>query len=216
METGNKKIVRGWIMYDWANSVYNLVISSAVFPIFYSSVTTNLYKAEKAKIAIHSAKDLVTNKEALEAVKLAENEIITVNFLGWELSNSALMSFALSASFLVVAFLSPFLSGIADYRGNKKRFLQFFCYLGALSCMSLYFFTDLAVAGYLEVGLGILFLASIGFWNSLVFYNSYLPEIAEPQHHDRISARGFTMGYIGSMLLLIICIVLMKTDLFGV
>ncbi len=216
METGNKKIVRGWIMYDWANSVYNLVISSAVFPIFYSSVTTNMYKAEKEGIPLHSAADLSKYSERLEEVKLAANEIITVDFLGWKLSNSALMSFALSASFLVVAFLSPFLSGIADYRGNKKRFLQFFCYLGALSCMSLYFFTDLAIAGYLEVGLGILFLASIGFWNSLVFYNSYLPEIAEPKDHDRISARGFTMGYIGSMLLLIICIVLMKTDIFGV
>lgn len=203
-------------MYDWANSVYNLVISSAVFPIFYTAITTNLYKAEKAKIHLNSAADLAKHSEQLESMKLGENESVLVHFLGMDVSNSALMSFVLSASFLVVAFLSPFLSGIADYRGNKKRFLQFFCYLGAVSCMSLYFFTDLAVAGYLEIALVSLFLASIGFWNSLVFYNSYLPEIAPPSLHDRISARGFTMGYIGSMLLLIVCIVLMKTDIFGV
>ncbi len=216
MESGNKKIIRGWIMYDWANSVYNLVISSAVFPIFYTTITTNLYKAEKGKIALGNAADLTKFADDIDKVPVGDKESIIVHFLGWDVSNSALMSFVLSASFLIVAFLSPFLSGIADYRGNKKRFLQFFCYLGAISCMSLYFFTDLAVAGYLEIGLLCLFFASIGFWNSLVFYNSYLPEIAPKRLHDRVSARGFTMGYIGSMLLLIVCIILMKTDLFGV
>lgn len=216
MEKGNKKLIRGWVMYDWANSVYNLVISSAIFPIFYDTVTTNLYKAEKAKIAINTAADLATNEEAIAAVELAKNENVMVDFLGWSVSNSALMSFVLSASFLVVAFLSPLLSGVADYRGNKKRFLQFFCYFGAFSCMSLFFFTDLAVSGLMGVGLLSLFFASIGFWNSLVFYNSYLPEIAEPEDHDKISARGFSMGYFGSMLLLVVCIVLMKAPLFGI
>lgn len=190
-------------MYDWANSVYNLVISSAIFPIFYDTVTTKMYKSEKYNIPFD-------NEAALTAQALGEHEVVTVNFFGWEVSNSALMSFVLSASFLVVAFLSPFLSGIADYRGNKKRFLQFFCYLGAFSCMSLYFFTDLMRGNMIELALLSLFIASIGFWNSLVFYNSYLPEIAPPSLHDKISARGFSMGYIGSMLLLIICLVLMK------
>lgn len=195
MEQGNKKVIRGWVMYDWANSVYNLVISSAIFPIFYDTVTTNKFKADH-----HIA----------ETASIPEGMKVTVDFFGWEVSNSALMSFVLSASFLVVAFLSPFLSGIADYRGNKKRFLQFFCYVGALSCMSLFFFNDLLFDGWLELGLLSMFIASIGFWNSLVFYNSYLPEIAVPEQHDKISARGFSMGYIGSMLLLIICLVLMK------
>lgn len=199
---GDKRIIRGWVMYDWANSVYNLVISSAIFPIFYDTVTTNKYKADKYTIDIN-------NSVALTAKELAKNEVVTVDFFGWEVSNSALMSFVLSASFLVVSFLSPFLSGIADYRGNKKRFLQFFCYLGATACISLFFFNDLLKAGWLEVGLLSLFIASIGFWNSLVFYNSYLPEIAVPAQHDKISARGFSMGYFGSMLLLIICLLLM-------
>ncbi|MCC6701867.1 MAG: MFS transporter [Fluviicola sp.] len=197
---GDKKVIRGWVMYDWANSVYNLVISSAIFPIFYDTVTTNYYKTEKYHVAWDQA-----DKFALKA-----NEVVTVDFFGWQVSNSALMSFVLSASFLLVSFLSPLLSGVADYRGNKKRFLQFFCYTGALACISLFFFKDLLVAGWLELGLLSLFVASIGFWNSLVFYNSYLPEIAVPEDHDKISARGFSMGYFGSMSLLVLCLVLIK------
>lgn len=193
---GDKKVIKGWVMYDWANSVYNLVISSAIFPIFYDTVTTKYYKTEKYHIAWDQ-----TDEFALKA-----NEVVTVDFFGWQVSNSALMSFVLSASFLLVSFLSPLLSGVADYRGNKKRFLQFFCYTGALACISLFFFKDLLVAGWIELGLLSLFVASIGFWNSLVFYNSYLPEIAEPKDHDKISARGFSMGYLGSMSLLIICL----------
>ncbi|MGV3611232.1 MAG: MFS transporter [Fluviicola sp.] len=191
IQKGDKKVIRGWVMYDWANSVYNLVISSAIFPIFYDTVTTDAYKAS---IGLQTSD------------KLPKGTEVTVDFFGWDISNTALMSFVLSASFLVVSFLSPFLSGIADYLGNKKRFLQFFCYLGALSCISLYFFGDLVKMGLIEVALLSLFMASIGFWNSLVFYNAYLPEIAEPQYHDKISARGFSMGYFGSMILLVICL----------
>lgn len=194
IQKGDKRMIRGWVMYDWANSVYNLVISSAIFPIFYDTVTTNYYR----------------QTHGLQKTDALPENGVTVNFFGWEVSNSALMSFVLSASFLAVSFLSPFLSGIADYRGNKKRFLQFFCYLGATACISLFFFRDLVFANMIELGLLSLFIASIGFWNSLVFYNSYLPEIAEPQHHDKISARGFSMGYFGSMMLLIICLILIK------
>ncbi|WP_294674192.1 MFS transporter [uncultured Fluviicola sp.] len=193
IQKGDKKIIRGWVMYDWANSVYNLVISSAIFPIFYDNVTTKHFKE--------------THGYSLDE-SLPEGVNVTVDFFGWELSNSALMSFVLSASFLCVSFFSPFLSGIADYLGNKKRFLQFFCYLGAASCMTLYFFDP----DKIELGLTSLFFASIGFWNSLVFYNAYLPEIAEPKDHDKISARGFSMGYLGSMLLLIVCLVLIQTE----
>lgn len=184
MEKGNKKIIRGWVMYDWANSVYNLVISSAIFPIFYDNITTKKFLA----------------KRGLE--ELPEGMTVTVDFFGTHFSNSVLMSYVLSASFLVVSILSPMLSGIADYSGNKKRFMQFFCYLGALSCISLVGFADAPI----ELGMLSIFLASIGFWNSLVFYNAYLPEIAHPRDHDKISAQGFSMGYFGSMLLLIICL----------
>ena len=193
LKKGDKKVIRGWVFYDWANSVYNLVISSAIFPIFYDIQTKKAY-AESHGVAL---------------ADLPKDEKILVDFMGFQLSSSVLFSFILSASFLVVSFLSPLLSGVADYTGSKKKFLKFFCYLGAISCMTLFFFdTDRIELGMLSV-----FFGSIGYWNSLVFYNAFLPEIAEVKDHDRISARGFTMGYIGSMILLVICLsLIMSTD----
>ncbi|WP_299010534.1 MFS transporter [uncultured Tenacibaculum sp.] len=165
---GDKKLINGWAFYDWANSVYSLVISTAVFPLYYSGVT--------------------------------EGKIVSFLGMDWEHPDS-LYSYALSFSFLVVAFISPILSGIADYTGSKKKFMKFFCTLGALSVMILYFFD-----GIDTVWIGILFtvLASIGFWASLVFYNAYLPEVAHPEQQDRASAKGFVYGYIGSVILLLI------------
>ncbi|MHC9087443.1 MFS transporter [Tenacibaculum mesophilum] len=165
---GDKKLINGWAFYDWANSVYSLVISTAVFPLYYSGVT--------------------------------EGKIVSFLGMDWEHPDS-LYSYALSFSFLVVAFISPILSGIADYTGSKKKFMKFFCTLGALSVMSLYFFD-----GIDTVWIGILFtvLASIGFWASLVFYNAYLPEVAHPEQQDRASAKGFVYGYVGSVILLLI------------
>jgi UMF1 family MFS transporter len=188
IQKGDKKIIRGWVMYDWANSVYNLVISSAIFPIFYDTQSKIVY-AEKNNIS--------------DWKKIPEGTQVTIDFFGQQLSNSVIYSFVLSASFLVVAFMSPILSGIADYTGSKKRFLQFFCYFGSFSAMSLYFFD----AHYVEIGMLSIFIASIGFWNSLVFYNAFLPEIAEPIDQDKISARGFSMGYLGSMILLVFCLI---------
>ncbi|KOY52452.1 MFS transporter [Polaribacter dokdonensis] len=178
---GDQKLINAWAFYDWANSVYSLVISTAVFPLYYSAVT--------------------------------EGE--TVSFLGmdWDHPDS-LYSYALSFSFLVVAFISPILSGIADYTGSKKKFMKFFCLVGSLSVMSLYFFDGLDT-----VWIGIVFtiLASIGFWASLVFYNAYLPEVANPEQQDRASAKGFMYGYVGSIILLIInLIMIQKPDLFGI
>jgi MFS transporter, UMF1 family len=188
MEKGNKRVIRGWIMYDWANSVYNLVISSAIFPIFYDNVTTSCFGS------------------------VCENgsDQTYVHFFGSYISNSTIYSYVLSLSFLVVAFASPLLSGIADFTGSKKRFMQFFCYLGSLSSMSLFFFNP----ERLELSFISVFFASIGFWNSLVFYNAFLPEIAEIKDQDRISAKGYSMGYFGAMILLIASLVMIKG--FGV
>jgi UMF1 family MFS transporter len=127
-----------------------------------------------------------------------------IDVFGMHLKNSALISFITAAAFLVVSFISPFLSGIADYVGNKKSFMKFFCYVGALSCMGLYWF-DL---GNIYVGLAFYFLGLIGYWGSLVFYNSYLPDIAFPEQQDKISAKGYSLGYVGSVLLLVINLVM--------
>jgi UMF1 family MFS transporter len=175
---GNKKIIRAWTFYDWANSVYPLVITTAIFPMFYEAVTTT-------ELGNGNTSDLV-------------------NFFGFELKNTVLYSYISALAFLIVSALSPLLSGIADYSDNKKRFLQFFCYLGAISCAALYFFD----VNHLEWSMLPVLLASIGFWGSLVFYNAYLPEIAEAKHHDKVSAKGYALGYIGSSILLIINLVL--------
>ena len=184
---GSKKLLNAWAFYDWANSVYSLVISSAIFPIFYGALTV---------------------------IKNKQGSIIndSVQFLGFNFNNDTLISYVTAAAFLVVSVLSPFLSGIADYVGNKKTFLQFFCYLGAASCIGLYWFS----LDFLWFGLLCYFMALIGFWCSLVFYNSYLPDIAFPKQQDAISAKGYSLGYIGSVLLLLICLaMILMYDTFG-
>jgi len=182
LEKGSPKLINAWAFYDWANSVYSLVIATAVFPIYYESVT--------------SANDGM------------------VDFLGISFHNTTLLSYSLSFSFLIVALLSPILSGIADYTGNKKRFMQFFCYLGSLSVISLFFFKD---QDTLWIGIVGTVLASIGFWGSVVFYNSYLPEIAFPEQHDRVSAKGFMFGYTGSVFLLAFNLTMvMKPEWYGI
>ena len=184
---GSRKLLNAWAFYDWANSVYNLVISSAIFPIFYGALT--LVKDEEGNVVSD-----------------------TVHFLGIDFNNDTLISYVTAAAFLVVSFLSPFLSGIADYVGNKKVFMKFFCYLGALSCVGLYWFS----MDFLWFGLLCYFMALIGFWSSIVFYNSYLPDIAFPEQQDAISAKGYSFGYIGSVLLLLVCLaMILKFEVFG-
>jgi UMF1 family MFS transporter len=186
MQTASKKVVNGWAMYDWANSVYNLVITSTIFPAYYEVVTGD-----------------GNENTLIDKIKIGE----------YEFSNTALYNYILAIAFVIVAIMSPILSSIADYRGNKKQFLRFFCTMGSLSCASLYFFDSDHITG----GLISVIIACIGFWSSLVFYNSYLPEIAAPEDRDRISAKGFMMGYIGSVLLQIICFVfVLKPELFGI
>jgi UMF1 family MFS transporter len=167
--TSNKKVQRAWVMYDWANSVYSLVITSTIFPVYYNSVTKGVDGSD------------------------------TVSFFGWDIINTVLYSYSISFSFLVIALLAPLLSGIADASGNKLNFMKFFVYLGSLSCISLFFFTG----ENLEFGIICSVLASIGFSGSIVFYNSYLPEIAKEEEFDLLSAKGFALGYIGSVILLV-------------
>jgi UMF1 family MFS transporter len=165
-EKGSKKLLNAWAFYDWANSVYSLVIASAVFPIFYNVI-------------------------------IPEGEMLDV--FGTSMKGTALISFVTAFAFLIVVFISPLLSGIADYAGNKKTFLKLFCYIGALSCIGLYWFDR----DHLYLSLVCYLFGLVGFWGSLVFYNSYLPDIAYPKQQDAVSAKGYSMGYIGSVVLLV-------------
>jgi UMF1 family MFS transporter len=182
MQQTSRRHARAWAMYDWANSAYNLVITSTMFPAYYEEVTRS------------------------------SDGSGTVTFLGMRFVNTALYQYALAFAFLIVAIASPILSSIADCKGNKKQFLRFFCTLGAVACSGMYWFD----ASNLGLGIACVVIACIGFWSSFVFYNSYLPEIAAEEDRDRISAQGFTMGYIGSVLLQLVCFAfLFKPEWFG-
>jgi UMF1 family MFS transporter len=183
MKKNDKTLINAWSMYDWANSVYALVITSTIFPIYYAETTAT------------SGSDKVM-------------------FLGLEFVNTSLYSYALSFSFILIALFSPMLSSIADYAGKKKSFMQFFCYMGALACISLFFFTGTDTLG---IGISAFIVASIGFSGSIIFYNAYLPEIATPDQQDNVSARGFSLGYIGSVILLLFNLsMIMYPDWYGI
>ncbi|MGY0392290.1 MFS transporter [Bizionia sp. KMM 8389] len=139
------------------------------------------------------------------------SEVKVVNAFGYELKSTALITFVTAFTFLVVSVLSPLLSGIADYVGNKKTFMKFFCYLGGIGCIGLYWFS----LEHIYISLLCYFAGLIGYWGSLVFYNSYLPDIAFPEQQDRISARGFSLGYVGSVILLIINLIMVMSQETG-
>ncbi len=162
------KIIRAWCLYDWANSVYNLIINTAIFPIYYASVTRLKFGSD------------------------------TIQIFGLPVSNSVAYTYALSLSYFAIVFLSLIFSGLADYSGRKRLFMQIFTYLGATACILLYFFEGHNV----EWGLLCVIFASIGYAGSLVFYNAFLPEIVTEDYLDAVSAKGFSYGYFGSLILL--------------
>jgi|TARA_B110000305_G_scaffold85828_1_gene96677 UMF1 family MFS transporter len=173
------KIQKGWAMYDWANSVYSLAISTVLLPIYYEEVT---------------------------------NSDMKVHFLGSDWKNTVIYSYVIAASYLTISLLSPYFAAMADRTGRRKIFMNSFMILGGVSTMLMYFFT----AQNPGLGLALAFFASVGFTGSFVFYNSYLPIIAPKSMQDRLSARGFSLGYLGSALLLIFCLALIQMpEFFG-
>lgn len=184
MQRASRKKENAWAMYDWANSAYNLVITTTIFPAYYVGVTSSKIKGEPSY----------------------------VDFFGYKIINTVLQDYTLAVVFMIVAFSSPILSSIADYRKNKKVYLRWFSLLGAASCSALFFFTPEKI----EYGMIFFGLAALGYWSSLVFYNSYLPDIVPVEDRDRVSAKGFAFGYIGSVLLQIICfIIILFPEKFG-
>jgi MFS transporter, UMF1 family len=176
VEKNQPSLIRAWTYYDWANSVYSLVIVSSVFPVYYQAVTTSPDGGDQ------------------------------VTFLGMTMANSVLLSYAISFSYVVVTPLLPLLSGVADYAGNKKFFMGLFAYLGSIACATLYFFDS----SNLELGITCVILACIGYSGSVVFYDAYLPERVTEDKMDSVSARGFIMGYLGSVILLVVSLLMIS------
>jgi MFS transporter, UMF1 family len=182
IQKGDRRVIRGWVMYDWANSVYQLSISSTIFPIYYNAVT-------------HHGNDF------------------SVSFFGAHVSNTVLYSWAITAAYLIVAIGSPLFSSMADYTGRRRAFMRVFTLIGGISCGALFFFTGTNI----EFGIIAFTLGTIGYGGSIVFYNSFLPVIAEPEDQDNVSARGYSMGYFGSVLLLVFNLaMIMKPGFFGI
>ncbi|GAA4281791.1 MFS transporter [Gaetbulibacter aestuarii] len=179
---GSRKLLNAWAFYDWANSVYSLVIASAIFPIFYGS----LFRIAK---------------------------IETVEVFGGHIARAPLISYTTSFAFVFIAIVTPLISGVADYIGNKRVFMKFFCYLGGISCIGLYWFS----LEHIYISLLCYFFGLVGFWVSFAINNSYLPDVAYPEQQDKISAKGFSLGYIGSVILLLVNLAMvMKPDFFGI
>jgi MFS transporter, UMF1 family len=178
----NKKIWNAWSMYDWANSVHNLVITTVIFPIYYHATAVNAQGGD------------------------------LIDFLGFQVNNDVLYSYTLSVASIFLVILNPILTGIADYSGRKKMFMKIFCYLGSASCAYFYFFTkDNVTSAIIAFGFSI-----IGWGGSIVFYNAFIPQIATEENYDKLSARGFVFGYIGSVILLIFnLLMIIKPEFVG-
>lgn len=175
--------IRSWAMFDWANSAYNLVITSTIFPAYYTIIT---YTEENGD---------------------------QVEFLGFKIINTALANFSLSFAYLLMACILPVLSAVADIKGNRRNFMMGFTYLGAFACMGLFFFR----LETLEWGIICYVLAAMGYVGGILFNNSYLPQIATLDQQDKVSAQGFAYGYIGSVLLQVICFVfVLRPEWFGI
>ncbi|MBC8986526.1 MFS transporter [Pedobacter sp. N36a] len=182
-QKNDKKVIRSWAFFDWANSAYNLVITSTIFPAYYTIITTTAEHGDQVK------------------------------FFGYTFTNTALSNYALSVAYLVMVILMPLLSATADYRGNKKIFMKIFTYIGGFACMGLFFFK----LESLELGIILFAIAAMGYVGGVLFNNSYLPEIATKDQQDRVSAQGFAYGYVGSVILQVICFVfVLKPELFGI
>ena len=170
--------IKAWAFYDWANSVYPLIITTVIFPLFYQELVKETYPHKN------------------------------IVFLNYTLNADVLYSYVIAFVYLGITLISPLLSAIADLKHYKKTFLAFFCSIGSVGTMSLYWFN----LNNLEMSFISIALGSFGFWIGLIFYNAYLPEIATKYSINQVSAYGYALGYVGSSLLLIFFLFALKSN----
>jgi UMF1 family MFS transporter len=171
----NKREIWGWVMYDWANSAFSTTVVTALLGPY------------------------------ILALGQASTEPLRI--LGATIEPAAVFPFAASLSVMLqVAFL-PLLGTIADYTSLKKRLMMAFAYTGGFATILLFFtradMPVLGTGGAVVYGSILFIIANLCFGAAIVFYNSFLPEIASPDTRDSVSSRGFAMGYLGGGLLLL-------------
>lgn len=174
----DKKVIRAWALFDWANSAYSLVISTAIFPIYYISIAPDM-----------------------------------ISVFGHDMSDSAVYSYSVSLAYVIIAIAAPLLGGIADIGNKRLFFLKVFTITGSLFCMLLFFFSNESM---IWLGTIAFIIATAGFAGSLIFYDAFLPAIVTRDHFDSVSAKGYSYGYIGSVILLLFILFMsQKPELFG-
>ncbi|MFB4167062.1 MFS transporter [Virgibacillus sp. JSM 102003] len=117
-----------------------------------------------------------------------------------------------SIAALLVAVMAPFLGAISDFSAAKKKFLRFFAFMGIIASILLAFVGE---GDYIFASL-LLIIGTVGFSSANIFYDAFLPEIADEDEIDKISSYGFAFGYIGGGILLAINILMiLKYPWFG-
>jgi UMF1 family MFS transporter len=172
---------RGWAFYDWANSAYSATVTTVLFGPYVTTIARN------AACGV-TVTDDVPCPVADPQLQLA----------GLTISPESYYPFLLALSIVGQVVVLPLAGALADRTAHKKRLLAASAYLGAAATAAMYF---LVGERYL-LGGALFLVAQASFGASMVVYNAYLPEIADPDERDRLSARGWALGYLGGGLLL--------------
>ena len=124
-----------------------------------------------------------------------------MNFFGLERNPGDLFwGLGGALSMLFVGLTSPFIGAIADYSNKKKYFLLSYSSVCIIATISLYFLSS----GMIWQGVLLFIIGNIGFEGAIVFYNAFLPQISNTDNIGKISGYGFALGYVGSLVSLLI------------
>ncbi|MDX3107846.1 MFS transporter [Nonomuraea angiospora] len=194
-----KREQRGWYFYDWANSAFYTTIISVflgpyLIPVAKTAACAKDFPSIAADTCVADFDRLVETNKGLGYVDVLGADIRPAAFFGLTLT---------IAVFLQIVVL-PVVGALADHTGRKREMLGGFAYVGALATMALYF-----VEGDRYMLGGVLFiLANLAYGSSVVVYDSFLPQISTAAERDKVSSRGWAIGYLGGGLLLALNLVL--------
>jgi len=171
---------KAWYWYDWANSAFVTTTAAVLFAPYLTSV------AEKA------ACGFVTDEDK------GQKCTTDLHVLGLDVSAGSLVFYIVTVSTILSAIILPIVGAVADRSSSKPRLLGGFAWSGSLMAALMFF-----VAGEnWHLGALLLLLATLCLGASLVVYDSILVEIADPDERDKVSSRGWALGYLGGGLLL--------------